>query len=114
MLLESNKEFVTRMYLLTQELPKNKIEDYENTLSLLSFQLKLREMDIAKEAAHNLSRLVTLSSIQNKAKNYLLNEIEIFKGQDRYIIQVPEDNQGGVQQVLGVKGDNKIAQEIKP
>ena len=101
------------MYLLTQELPKNKIEDFEAVLSLLSFQLKLREMDIAHEAAHNLSRLVTLSSIQNKAKNYLLNEIEIFKGQDRYIIQVPEDDQGDVQQVLGVEGDNEATQTLK-
>ena len=90
--MESNKEFVTRMYLLTQELPKNKVEDFETVLSLLSFQLKLREMDIMAEAGHNLSRLVSLSSIQNKTKNYLLNEIEIFKKQDKYIIQVPVDN----------------------
>ena len=113
MLLESNKEFVTRMYLLTQELPKNKIEDYENVLSLLSFQLKLREMNIVKEAASNLSRLVNLSSVENKAKNYLLNEIEIFKRQDRYTIQVPEDNQEDVQQVLGSTGNKEVAQTLK-
>jgi len=102
------------MYLLTQELPKNKIEDFEAVLSLLSFQLKLREMDIAHEAAHNLSRLVTLSSIQNKAKNYLLNEIEIFKGQDRYIIQVPEDDPNEVEEVLGSTGDKEATKTTKP
>ena len=101
------------MYLLTQELPKNKIEDYENTLSLLSFQLKLREMDITKEAADNLSRLISLSTIYSKSKKYLLNEIEFFKGQSKYSIQIPDNNPNEVEKVLGSTRDKEVDETIK-
>lgn len=106
--MENRKEFVIRMYLLAKEIPKEKIEDYENILSLLSFQLKLREIELIEDAAETLSSLVNRSSIHNSTKKYMIDEIDVFTRQDRFTLQIPEDNKEETQQVLGVKGDKQI------
>tara|TARA_R100000329_G_scaffold29467_1_gene27055 strand:+ start:1540 stop:1833 length:294 start_codon:yes stop_codon:yes gene_type:complete len=41
--MESNKEFITRMVLLINELPEDKKRDYFTLLSFLGFQLSMRD-----------------------------------------------------------------------
>ena len=61
--MESNKEFITRMVLLINELPEDKRREYNTLLSFLDFQLTIRD---------NLF----ITDIFDKLDLYLLNKID--------------------------------------
>ena len=48
--IESRKEFITRVFLIMQEIPEEKRKDLNTMLGFLSIQLREREMDFAKYA----------------------------------------------------------------
>ena len=48
--IESRKEFITRIFLIMQEIPEKKRKDLNTMLGFLSIQLREREMDFAKYA----------------------------------------------------------------
>tara|TARA_R110000796_G_scaffold10289_2_gene34347 strand:+ start:7997 stop:8449 length:453 start_codon:yes stop_codon:yes gene_type:complete len=49
--IESRKEFIARMFLLTQEIPEEKRKDLNTMLGFFAIQLRHREMEFAKYAA---------------------------------------------------------------
>ena len=59
--IESRKEFIARMFLLTQEIPEHKRNDLNIMLGFFSIQLRHREMEFAKYAVKRV-----LSGLSNK------------------------------------------------
>ena len=76
--IESRKEFITRIFLLMQEIPEEKRKDLNTMLGFLSIQLREREMDFAKYATKRVilglsdTRVLT---IRNRSKI-----IDMFEG----------------------------------
>lgn len=52
--IESRKEFITRMFLFMNELPKEKKNDFGTILCFLEFQMRLREMEFIKASVRTM------------------------------------------------------------
>ena len=111
--METNKEFITRMYLLVNEIPKEKLEDYNNILSLLSFQLKMRDMDHINEFVRQLTNRFNSSHVNSTSKRMLYEKLKGLSEESRYTFSVPEDHIENLKQILGSKGDKKDTDNLK-
>lgn len=111
--METNKEFITRMYMLVNELPKDKIEDYENILSLISFQLKSRDIDHISDFVKDLTFLFNSSHAASTAKHILHEKLKSLREKTRYTFKIPEDNKESDQQILGSEGNKENPDNLK-
>jgi len=91
--IESRKEFITRMYLLSQELPSETLQDANNVLSFLEFQLKVRESDLLDEVSGKIVNVLSRSnSISSRNKSWVIKELEALKGTQKYVIHSEKEN----------------------
>ena len=111
--METNKEFITRMYMLVNELPKEKIEDYNNILNLLSFQLKMRDIEHITGFTRQLSDRFNSSHVQATSKAILYEKLKGLSEKSRYTFSLPEDYKESLQQILGSKGNKESPDNLK-
>ena len=111
--MESNKEFITRMYLLVNELPKEKIEDYENILSLLSFQLKLRDITHISNFTQELSDMFNGTHAQSTSKQIFDAKLKALRAKTRYTFSLPKNNQNRMEKILGSKRNKTNPDNLK-
>lgn len=81
--MEGREEFVIRMYRLTQELPKDSLSNLEDTLSLLCFQLKLREVEMAEETVDNFGNVETNPKLTYTVRKYSKNEDKLARKENK-------------------------------
>ena len=111
--MESNREFITRMYLLVNELPKEKLEDVNNILSLLEFQLKMRDIDHITGFVEELSLKVNSSHIYSTSKNVVYEKLKGLREESRYTFTLPGHYNEPVKQILGSKGNKESPNNLK-
>ena len=58
--MESNKEFITRLVLMINELPEDKRRDHFTLLNFLDFQLKARDNLFVEDLINKLDIHITL------------------------------------------------------
>ena len=101
------------MYMLVNELPKEKLEDANNVLNLLSFQLKMRDIDHITDFTRQLSNRFNSSYVSSTSKTMLHEKLKGLSQESRYTFTVPEDYQELEQQVLGSKGNKESPNNLK-
>lgn len=111
--MESNREFITRMYLLVKELPKEKLEDANNILALLEFQLKMRDIDHITGFVEELSLRVNSSHIYSASKKVVYEKLKGLREETRYTFTLPGRYEEPIQQILGSKGNKKDTDNLK-
>lgn len=111
--METNKEFITRMYMLVNELPKKKIEDFNNILNLLSFQLKIRDIDRIDNFTRQLFNRFSSTHVSSTSKRILYDKLKGLSEESGYTFSVSEDYQKDVEQILGGKGNKESLDNLK-
>jgi hypothetical protein len=114
--MESNKEFITRMILLINELPENKRRDHFTLLNFLDFQLHCRDNLVMEDFVCNLAARITKNVNfygQAKLKKMVLEQIDIYARANQYTFKIPVYHKEFVQQALGGKADRKTIKNLK-
>ena len=106
--MESNKEFITRMTLMINELPQEKRRDYFTLLNFLDFQLTMRDNLFITELFDKLD-LHLLNKIdwygRAKLKQEIRQAIRDFCETSKYSFTVHDNNDKQMQQVMGSRED---------
>ena len=101
--MESNKEFVTRMTLMINELPEHKRRDYYTLLSFLDFQLTMRDNLFITELFDKLD-LHLLNKIdwygRAKLKQEIRQALRDFCKTSQYSFTFHDNNEKQMQQVM--------------
>jgi len=112
--MESNKEFIARMYAFLQELPEEKKSDYNTLLNFLSYQLKLRDIElVASLTSKIILSLEFTDYIPKRFKDATIKKIEDVCTSSRYTFTVPQIDKEQLQQVLGEQKDKRNTKNIK-
>ena len=101
------------MVLLVKELPKKKLEDANNILTLLEFQLKMRDIDHITGFVEELSFRVNSSHIYSASKKVVYEKLKGLREEGRYTFTLPGYYKEPVEQVLGSTGDKEITKNLK-
>ena len=104
--MESNKEFVTRMMLMINELPEEKRRDYHTLLSFLDFQLTMRDNLFITELFDKLEFHLTEKIDwygRAKLKREIKKEIRNFCKSSTYSFTFHNNNEKQMQHVMGGK-----------
>ena len=101
------------MYLLVNELPKEKFEDANNILALLEFQLKMRDIDHITGFVEELSLRVNSSHIYSASKKVVYEKLKGLREEGRYTFTLPGYYKEVDQQVLGSKANKKNIDNLK-
>lgn len=99
--------------MLTQELPKEKIEDYNNILNLLSFHLKIRDIDHITNFVIEFTKIIGSMHIPQRTKSIINNELFRLSEKGRYTFQVPEIDKNALEEILGSTGDKSSPEDLK-
>ncbi len=106
--MESNKEFITRMILLINELPEHKRRDHFTLLAFLDFQLTMRDNLFITELFDKLD-LHLLNKIdwygRAKLKQEIRQAIRDFCKTSQYSFTFHDNNEKQMQQVMGSETD---------
>ena len=101
--MESNKEFVTRMTLMINELPEHKRRDYFTLLAFLDFQLTMRDNLFITELFYKLD-LHFLNKIdwygRAKLKQEIRQALRDFCKTSQYSFTIHDNNEKQMQQVM--------------
>ena len=101
--MESNKEFVTRMTLMINELPEHKRRDYFTLLSFLDFQLTMRDNLFITDIFDKLD-LHLLNKIdwygRAKLKQEIRQALRDFCKTSQYSFTFHDNNEKQMQQVM--------------
>jgi len=104
--MESNKEFITRMATMLNELPEHKRRDLFTLLAFLDFQLTIRDNLFITELFDKLD-LHLLNKIdwygRAKLKQQIREEIRSFCKASKYSFTVHDSNEKQMQQVMDSK-----------
>ena len=112
--MESSKEFIARMYAFLQELPEEKKSDYNTLLNFLSYQLKLRDIElVASLTSKIILSLEFTDYIPKRFKDATIKKIEDVCTSSRYTFTVPQIDKEQLQQVLGEQKDKRNTKNIK-
>ena len=112
--MESNKEFIARMYAFLQELPEEKRSDYNTLLNFLSYQLKIRDIKfVASLASKIIVSLEFTDYIPKRYKDAAIKKIENVCTSSRYTFTVPQIDKEQLQQVLGEQKDKQNTENLK-
>ena len=102
--MESNKEFITRMVTMLNELPEHKRRDLFTLLAFFDFQLTIRDNLFITELFDKLD-LHLLNKIdwygRAKLKKELRQSIRDFCETSKYSFTIHDNDQKQMQQVLG-------------
>ena len=106
--MESNKEFITRMAVMLNELPEEKRRDVFTLLPFLDFQLTIRDNLFITELFDKLD-LHLLNKIdwygRAKLKRELRQTIRDFCETSQYSFTIHDNNEKQMQQVMDSKTD---------
>ena len=106
--MESNKEFITRMILLINELPEHKRRDHFTLLAFLDFQLTMRDNLFITELFDKLD-LHLLNKIdwygRAKLKQEIRQAIRDFCKTSQYSFTFHDNNEKQMQQVMDSRED---------
>lgn len=106
--MESNKEFISRMMLMINELPEHKRRDHFALLSFLDFQLTMRDNLFITELFDKLD-LYLLNKIdwygRAKLKQEIREELRSFCKTNQYSFTFHDSNEKQMQQVVDGKTD---------
>jgi len=114
--MESNKEFITRMILLINELPEDKRRDYFTLLNFLDFQLKARDNLFVEDLINKLAIHITLKVEfhgQARIKKNIIKAIEDHCAASKYSFKIPDYNREKLQQKMGKQKDKYNFKDIK-
>ena len=101
------------MYLLVNELPKEKFEDVNNILALLEFQLKMRDIDHITGFVEELSLRVNSSHIYSASKKVVYEKLKGLREESRYTFTIPGYYKEPDKQILGSKGNKESPNNLK-
>tara|TARA_Y100001938_G_scaffold148602_1_gene232825 strand:+ start:40517 stop:40840 length:324 start_codon:yes stop_codon:yes gene_type:complete len=106
--MESNKEFITRMTLMINELPQEKRRDYFTLLAFLDFQLTMRDNLFITELFDKLD-LHLLNKIdwygRAKLKQEIRQALRDFCKASQYSFTFHDNHEKQMQQVVGSRED---------
>ena len=114
--MESNKEFITRIVVMINELPEDKRRDYHTLLSFLDFQLKGRDNLFVEDLINKLAIHITLKVDfygQPKIKKNVIKAIEDHCAASQYSFKIPDYNREQLQQKMGKQKDKYNFKDIK-
>jgi|TARA_R100001244_G_scaffold131367_1_gene104527 hypothetical protein len=112
--MESNKEFIARMYIFLQELPEDKKNDYNTLLNFFSYQLKARDIEmVATITAKIIVSLEFTDYIPKRYKDATIQKIENICTSSRYTFALPEVDKKKLQQILGEQKDQRNTDNLK-
>ena len=112
--MESNKEFIARMYAFLQELPEEKRSDYSTLLNFFSYQLKTRDIElVASLASKIIVSLEFTDYIPKRFKDETIKKIENICTSGRYTFTLPQIDKKKLQQILGEQKDQRNTQNLK-
>jgi len=114
--METNKEFITRMALMLNELPEQKRRDVFTLLPFLDFQLKQRDNLVMEHfitnLAHNLMENVDWYGAK-RIKKMVLNEIDAYCKTSKYTFKVSPEDEKLMQQKMGREANRDLIEKIK-
>ena len=102
--MESNKEFITRMILMINELPEHRKRDYHTLLTFLDFQLKARDNLFVEDLINKLAIHITLKVDfygHQRIKKNVIKAIEDHCAASKYSFKIPDYNRKQLQQKVG-------------
>jgi len=112
--MESNKEFIARMYTFLQELPEEKKSDYNTLLNFFSYQLKARDIEmVASLASKIIVSLEFTDYLPKRFKDATIKKIENICTTGKYTFTFPEIDKEKLQQVLGEQKDERNTKNLK-
>jgi len=112
--MESNKEFIARMYAFLQELPEEKKSDYNTLLNFFAYQLKTRDIEfVASLASKIIVSLEFTDYIPKRFKDATIKKIENICTSSRYTFTLPQIDKEQLQQVLGEQKDKRNIKNLK-
>jgi len=112
--MESNKEFIARMYAFLQELPEEKKSDYNTLLNFFSYQLKTRDIQFVASLASKIILSLELTDyIPKRFKDATIKKIEDVCTSSRYTFTLPQIDKEQLQQVLGEQKDKRDTKNTK-
>ena len=113
--MESNKEFIARMYAFLQELPEEKKSDYNTLLNFLSYQLKLRDIELVASLTSKIILSLELTDyIPKRFRDAAIKKIEDVCTSSRYTFTIPQIDKEELQQVLVEQKDKRNSENTKP
>ena len=112
--MESNKEFIARMYAILQELPEEKKSDYNTLLNFFSYQLKTRDIKLVTSLTSKIILSLELTDyIPKRFKDYAIKKIENICTSSRYTFTLPQIDKEQLQQILGEQKDKRDTKNTK-
>ena len=114
--MESNKEFITRVVLMINELPEDKRRDYFTLLTFLDFQLKARDNLFVEDLINKLAIYITLKVDFNghaRIKKNVIKAIEDHCAASQYSFKIPDYNREQLQQKMGEQKHKYNFKDIK-
>ena len=114
--MESNKEFITRIVVMINELPEDKRRDYFTLLTFLDFQLKARDNLFVEDLINKLAIHITLKVDfygHQRIKKNVIKAIEDHCAASQSSFKIPDYNREQLQQKMGEQKYKHNFKDIK-